>query len=104
MALSTTEFKRVCQRACKNLKMLAPYDTGNLSRNAIKIEFPSRNTCLIYVDESIAPYMPYTTRPWVSKRWHGKKNPNEGWWQAAVELIVEDIAKQLGGKITSHGK
>ena len=99
MALSNTKFKRACQRACKQLRGLAPYDTGNLALNAIKIEFPSPDVCVIYVDESIAPYMPYTTKPWISPRWNGKKNPNEGWWQAAGELIAEFIAKEVGAEL-----
>lgn len=103
MALSNTNFRIACQRACKQLRGIAPYDTGNLSRNAIKIEFPSPSVCLIYVDEAIAPYMPYTTRPWIAPKWKGKKNPNEGWWQAAGELIVEYIAMELKGEVISYG-
>ena len=99
MALSNAKFKRACERACKQLRGLAPYDTGNLALNAITIEFPSPDVCIIYVDESIAPYMPFTTRPWVSPRWNGKKNPNEGWWQAAGELIAEYIAAEVGAEL-----
>lgn len=99
MGLSNAQFKRICQRAVKELRGLAPYDTGNLALNAIKIEFPSPNVCLIYVDEDIAPYMPFTTKPWVSPKWNGKKNPNEGWWQAAGELIAGYVAQQAHGKI-----
>jgi hypothetical protein len=101
--LTHAKFKTVCELACKQLRELAPYDTGNLALNAIKIEFPSPTTCLIYVDESIAPYMPYTTRPWVAPKWKGRKNPNEGWWQAAGELIVEFIARETQGEIVGHG-
>ena len=99
MSLSNTKFQRACRKALRQLRSLAPYDTGNLALNAIKIEFPAPNVCEIYVDESIAPYMPYTTRPWLSPRWHGKKNPNEGWWQAAGELIAEFIAKEVGAEL-----
>ena len=99
VALPNYKFRQVCERAVKQLRGLAPYDTGNLAKNAIKIEFPSANECHIYVDESIAPYMPFTTRPWVSPKWRGKKNPNEGWWQAAGELIAEYIAELVGGEI-----
>ncbi len=101
--LSNAKFRRVCRDACEQLRILAPYDTGNLALNAIKIEFPSPSTCIIYVDEAIAPYMQYTTRPWVSPRWKGRKNPNEGWWQAAGELIVERIAQNVKGSIKVYG-
>lgn len=97
--LSHAKFKRSCEKACAQLRNLAPKDTGNLAYNAIKIEFPSPNVCHIYVDESIAPYMPFTTRPWVHPRWHGKKNPNEGWWQSAGEFLTEYVAQQVGGEI-----
>ena len=103
MGLSNTQFRRACEKACRQLRGLAPYDTGNLSLNAIKIEYPSPSVCIIYVDEAIAPYMPYTTRPWVSPKWNGRRNPNEGWWQAAGELIVEYLAQELQGEIEIHG-
>lgn len=34
--------------------------TGNMAFNASKIEFTDDRTCNIYVDENIAPYVPYT--------------------------------------------
>lgn len=103
MALSNSKFRQVCENACNELRNIAPYDTGNLSQNAVKIEFPSPDVCIIYVDESIAPYMPFTTRPWVSPRWNGKKNPNEGWWQVAGESVVKSIARQARGEVEKYG-
>ena len=99
MGVSNAQFKRICQRAVKELRGLAPYDTGNLAMNAVKMEMVSPTVCLIYVDESIAPYMPYTTFPWVSPKWNVRKNPNEGWWQAAGELLVDYVAQQVEGKV-----
>lgn len=99
MNVTNKRFKIACEKACATLRELAPKDTGNLAYNAIKIEFESDGVCRIYVDESIAPYMPFTTKPWIAKRWNGKKNPNEGWWQAAVELLAEYIAQELGGDL-----
>lgn len=104
MGLSSSEFKKVCENAVAQLRGLAPYDTGNLSQNAIRIEFPSPSVCLIYVDEAIAPYMPFTNEPWISPKWKGKKNPNEGWWQAAGELIVELMAQELKGEVQEYGE
>ena len=101
--VSAARFKRACEKAVATLRTLAPYDTGNLALNAIKIEFPSPNECRIYVDESIAPYMPFTTRPWVSPKWNGRKNPNEGWWQAAGELLAELVAQELKGELKTYG-
>ena len=104
MALSEERFRQVCNEMCTWLRGFAPKDTGNLAYNAIKIEFPSTKECLIYVDESIAPYMPFTTRPWVSPRWNGKKNPNEDWWQMAGVNIYERLRRELKGKSTNKNR
>lgn len=93
------QFVKTCTAACEMLRKLAPYDKGNLAYNAIKMEFPSKDTCIIRVDKSIAPYMPYTNEPWISPKWRGKKNPNEGWWQNAVETVTNFIAKRLKGEV-----
>jgi hypothetical protein len=55
----------------------------------------------IYVSLPKAPYMPYTNEPWVSPKWNGKPNPNEAWWNDAIVLIMEELAKMLGGKLTN---
>ncbi len=93
------DFKAACELAFEELQKLAPYDTGNLALNAIRIEFTSSKRCVIYVDESIAPYMPYTTEKWLSPYWRGKKNPNEGWFESAVQLIAEVLADLCGGEL-----
>lgn len=94
------------------LRAAAPVATGNLRDNAIKIEIVG-NTCRLYVDDSIAPYMPYTNEPWEQKlikmgnfkkgetvtRLRTWSNPNEGWFDRVVQLIAEHIAKKLGGEI-----
>lgn len=99
MALSDDKFRSVCEEACRLLRKLAPRKTGNLAFNAITIEFPSPDVCVIYVNESIAPYMPFTTLPWKAPRWGGKKNPNEDWWQNAVDAVARYIAEQVDGKL-----
>ena len=48
--------------------------------------------------DGIAPYMPYTNETWLSPRWNGKQNPNEGWWNDSIEFIVQYIGKRLGGE------
>lgn len=97
--ISNNDFKAACELALEQFRSLAPYDTGNLAMHAIRIEFPSPDECRIYVDETIAPYMPFTNEQWISERWHGRKNPNEGWWNAACEIIIEMIADILGGEL-----
>lgn len=97
--ISDEDFAAACELAYGELLERAPFDTGNLALNAIKIEFPSPQECRIYVDQEIAPYMPYTNEPWIAERWHGAKNPNEGWWNDACEYLINLIADLLGGEI-----
>ena len=72
--------------------------TGNLAFNGIRIE-ATTSEIVVYVDENIAPYMPYTNEPWLSQRWHGAKNPNEGWWQRFAAELVSRVAVQLKGVV-----
>ena len=97
--MTTADFISACQRAFERIREIAPKDTGNLAYNAIRLEFVSTKEARIYVDEAIAPYMPYTNEPWLSPRWNGKKNPNEGWFDRASEIIAEEINAALGGEL-----
>lgn len=81
------------------LRELAPKDTGNLAYNSIRLVRVDKDTFKIYVDEAIAPYMPYTNEPWVSPRWNGKKNPNEKWFDKAAKIVAQEIADAIGGEI-----
>ena len=100
--VTDARFRAACEYAVAALKGCAPVDTGNLKYNAVRIEWVSEKECKIYVDESIAPYMPYTNEPWISPRWNGKKNPNEKWWQNACELAIGEIANYLGGELSKN--
>lgn len=70
-----------------------PYDTGNLKLNAIKGIWLNDNTFRIYVDENVADYMKYT-----NEKWTKGTNPNEGWWQKAVNFIAVYISNRLRGE------
>lgn len=61
------------------IKNAAPFHTGNLRYNAVRLTQNSKNQFIVSVDTKIAPYMPYTNEPWISDRWRGKKNPNQNW-------------------------
>lgn len=97
--MTTNRFVKLCMDCYAMLIDSAPYDTGNLANNSIKIEFQDENTCKIYIDEAIAPYMPYTNEPWIAERWQGKKNPNENWFDYAVQDIVEFLASRTKGEL-----
>lgn len=95
--MTAEDFRRLCGDKVKWLRSFAPKDTGNLSMNAIRVEYPSPDVCEIYVDESIAPYMPFTELPWISPKWNGKSNPNEGWFENAAGLIYLTLKIELTG-------
>ena len=97
--MTVEKFEGVCNVAFDAVRRYTPIDTGNLRYNATNMEYVGNNKCNIYVDESIAPYMPYTNEPWKDKRWKGKKNPNEHWWQDTAKDVAQIIADELGGKV-----
>lgn len=77
-----------------------PASTGNMRFNATIVRRISPNTVNVMVDSSIAPYVVYTNEPWVSPKWKGRENPNEGWFERAVDAFARDLAAALGGKLT----
>lgn len=99
--MTASRFEKLCMELVEEIRNVAPVDTGNLKNNAIRFEFIDENTFKIYVDESIAPYMPYTNEIWLSERWINKKtgikakNPNEGWWSEKAVGFVVNFMKQL---------
>lgn len=101
------------QSALEMIKAASPIDTGNLRHNAIRLENKGEDKWEIYVNEEIAPYMPYTNEPWdikIIEQGNFKKgqkrtvirtweNPNEGWWDDVCERVAVFIAQQLGGTL-----
>lgn len=101
--MNTQEFEELCLEIVKNLKPTSPIDTGNLRYDGIRYEFVDATTFRIYVDEKIAPYMPYTNEPWISPKWNGKQNPNEGWWEnKALPSIVKTIREKFKRNISAE--
>lgn len=81
------------------LRSLVPYDTHNMQNNATNVENLGGGKWRLYVDENIAPYVPYTNEPWVSPKWNGKKNPNQGWFERATDLVARYISTLLRGTL-----
>jgi hypothetical protein len=96
--MDSAAFYRMVYRCLTITKNAAPYDTGNLRNDATRIVWESQNTVRIYVDDSIAPYMPYTNEPWVSPMWHGRKNPNQYWFDRAAQAVKDYIAQETGSE------
>ena len=106
-------FERIFLKAVQELRKKAPKDTGNLAYNAIKYRWIGDNEFEIYIDvgdtdafvksqkylQGTAPYTPFTNEKWISPRWNGKQNPNENWWNNAVEFIIAYIANATGGDL-----
>ena len=84
-------------------KEMVPRDTGNLADNALIYDIQG-NMFIVTVDPNIAPYLPYTNEPWLSPKWNGKKNPNEGWWRKFTTEFAKRLAKQLGGQLRGNLK
>lgn len=111
--INKTQFDRVFLQAVNELRKLAPKDTGNLAYNSIKYRWINDHQFEIYVDvgntsafvlgekfdKGVAPYMPFTNEEWISPKWNGKQNPNQDWWNKAIEYIIGFIAKRFGSAV-----
>lgn len=97
--MTSKKLEKIAIKALEILKKHAPIRTGNLRYVSIKMERVNDNAFEIYVSVDIAPYVYCTNEKWISPRWHGKKNPNEGWVEAAIDEILQMIAKETGGEI-----
>lgn len=76
-----------------------PIDTGNMSLNAFRFEPLGNMRWKIYIDEKKAPYAPYVNEKWISPKWNGKQNPNEGFWEGVLETIAVMISGTINGQI-----
>lgn len=92
----------------------APYRTGNLALNSIRLESDGENTCVLIGGE-IAPYAPFTNEPWeigkTIQRGNFKKgevvtyertkpNPNEGWIDKAITEALPLVKAALAGNLS----
>lgn len=108
--LNKSMFDKVFLEAVAELKKRTPIDTGNL-RDSIRYMWVAENQFVIYIDvgdteafvkgqkfdKGIAPYTPFVNEKWISPKWNGAQNPNENWWNDAIEFIIGYIARRLKG-------
>lgn len=80
------------------LKVFAPKDTTNLSVNGIRIA----DSDYILIGGEVAPYAVYTNESWTSGKWNGRKNPNEGWINRAIESALPMIVNIMGGSVSEE--
>lgn len=76
-------------------KSQAPTRTGTL-KGQIRVERLDNGFDII----SDIYYMPYTEEKWVSNRWNGRANPNEGWFQDAFNISLRFLATVYGKEFT----
>ena len=69
-------------------------DSTNLVRHGIQSKVDGE---VIVGGSDVAPYAVYTNEPWISDRWHGKKNPNEGWLDRSIERAIPGIRNIFSG-------
>lgn len=100
--------EQIVRALLKDIRSKTPIDTGNLRASTVSKRVNS-NTWEIYVnagdgpyvkyDRGLAPYVPFVNEPWVSSYWRGKVNPNQGYWNRAVEGAIQRLAKMTGGTL-----
>lgn len=104
--MTRTQIVAAAQRAVESIRAdwvpnpKTRYKTskGNMAFNSLRDQ-EEGDTFVIYMDECIAPYVPYTNEPWLSPRWNGKKNPNEGWWRRFCDEFARRFTAELKGEI-----
>lgn len=74
--------------------------TGNMAFNALKYVVEG-DVFRVYIDEQIAPYVWYTIKPWLSPRWHGKRNPNQDWNKIFQDEFAARLSRRLGGRMAA---
>ena len=82
------------------LKSVCPYRTGNLERNGIRVKIDNGTMCVeIGHDTSkvLGEYAVYTNEPWISPKWGGKQNPNQGWIEQGIEKALPLIRQVYSG-------
>ena len=89
--MNSVEFRQAVTKFQWIFQTCSPIDTGNLRYNATKSRFRSPKEYKIYIDNNIAPYMTFTNEPWISPKWKGAKNPNENWFEIAIETAIATV-------------
>lgn len=97
--MTNEEFHKWVSIFVEEFRKSSPIRTGNLRFNAIRYVFVSPTREEVYIDLDIAPYAPYTNEPWISPRWKGKKNPNEGWFERGFDEAMQKANQIMKARI-----
>lgn len=82
------------------LKSVCPYRTGNLERNGIRVKIDNGTMCVVVGHDTsklLGEYAVYTNEPWISPKWGGKQNPNQGWIERGIEKSLPLIRQVYSG-------
>ena len=82
------------------LKSVCPYRTGNLERHRIRVKIDNGTMCVVVGHETsklLGEYAVYTNEPWISPKWGGKQNPNQGWIERGIEKALPLIKQVYQG-------
>jgi len=82
------------------LQLRAPKETWNLALNGIKKAYDEFGNPQIVIGGELAPYAVYTNEPWISPKWNGAVNPNQGWIQSACQDAVPVLTVIMSGVMT----
>lgn len=82
-------------------RIYAPKDSRTLSRDAIKSAYED-GMWQVVIGGELAPYAVYTNEAWISEKWKGAQNPNEGWIQNAIEAVRPAIIGIFEGTYTEE--
>ncbi len=102
--MTDQQFTNICTDMLHNIQSMTPWATGNLADKATKITGEGTNEIRIYVDENIAPYFKYVNnRPTYRVKGkfgsYTKQNRNYEYFQHAVEVAIENLARKIDGVI-----
>lgn len=106
--MTNQEFNDIVHHMVGKIRENTPRRTKNLMNNATKSKSLGADRFVIFVDTEIAPYFKYVNNEPLIRRevkvgnrkaQMFKRNRNYQYWQKAVDLAIEDIAKALGGRV-----
>lgn len=102
--MTDREFTMFAGALLRSIRKDTPKDTGNLRKNATRMEPVGAGKFRIRVKTEVAPYFKYVNgyETFIRKGkrtgiTYGARNPNYGYFDRAVKNAVKTVAKKYGG-------
>jgi len=97
--MTQKQFEATLLRAVEKAKVIledvVPVRSGKL-KLSITLE-PTDTGYVLFMNTNEAPHMVYTEEKWISDKWGGRENPNEGWFKEATDLVFRLLRAELKG-------